>query len=118
MSWKRRRGVRLGVRVGDLCLRDLFHRHRQVVLRPGLDQRRRCHVEADALAELVVIAVDLAGPLGGHDDERVARVDVLEQIIDARFDHEEAMVAANSSSCSTIAQSDPVARATSSFRTM
>ena len=37
MTERRRAGL-LGVRVGDFRLRDLFHRHRQVVLRPRLDQ--------------------------------------------------------------------------------
>src|SRR5207244_6522056 len=40
-----------------------------------------------ALAELVVVVVDLSGTLGGDDDERVAAVDVLEQLVDAWLDH-------------------------------
>src|SRR5438477_2365792 len=87
----------LGVRVLELALGDLLEGHRQVVLRAGLDQRRREVVEG-ALAELVVVVVDLPGPLGGDDDQRVARVDVFQELIDAGVDHRPDMVAAVSSS--------------------
>src|ERR671915_1275740 len=70
--------------VRDLPAGDLFHRHRQVVLGAGLDQRRRGFVEADSLTELVVVVVDLTGALGRDDDERVARfVRPVEQRVDA-----------------------------------
>ena len=59
------------VLVLDLPAGDLFHRHRQVVLRAGLDQRRRGFLEADALPELVVVVVDLPRALGCDDHEGV-----------------------------------------------
>ena len=106
-----------GVLVRDLALGDLFERHRQVVLRARLDQRRRQLVEADALAELVVVVVDLPGTLGGHDHERVARVDVLEQLVDARIDHWPDMVPAARAPARRWPASSSTARSTSSFRT-
>src|SRR5207237_194697 len=54
--------------------------------RRRVDHRRRELVER-AFAEVVVVAVDLARPLGGDDDAGVVRVDVLEQAVDARRDH-------------------------------
>ena len=115
-------GVRSRVLVRDLALCNLFHRHRQVVLRARLDQRRRRRFEAHALTELMVIAVDLPCALRRHDHEGVARVDVLQQVIDARFDHRAPMVPVGAvpmtSSRSTMAVSTSVARCTSSFRTM
>src|SRR5688500_3125353 len=81
--------------VPDLPARDLFHRHRQVVLRAGLDEWRRRFLEADALAELVVVVVDLPGPLGRDEHQRVAgAVDLAEQIIESWIDHRRAMVPA------------------------
>src|SRR5919202_3032866 len=74
------------VRVRDLALRDFLVGHRQIVLRPRLDERRREIVERP-LAELMVIVVDLPGALGRHDHERVAGVDLLEQIVDLRIAH-------------------------------
>src|SRR5216684_9382202 len=81
----RRWGLELLLAVGvlELALGDLLESHRQVVLRARLDERRRGVLEAHALTELVVVVVDLAGTLGGDDHERIARVDVLEQLIDA-----------------------------------
>src|SRR5919108_5438116 len=83
-----RAGSRL-LRVGvlEFALGDLLEGHRQVVLRARLDQRRRGLLEADALTELVVVVVDLASALRGDDYERVARIDVFEQLIDAGMDH-------------------------------
>src|SRR5688500_8444897 len=107
----------LRVLVLDLALADLLQGHGQVVLRARFDERRRGLFEAHALAELVVVVVDLPCALRGHDDERVARVHVVEQGVDAGMDHG-AMVAASVSSRSTSAASASVARATSSFRTM
>src|SRR5215204_4848411 len=70
------------VAVLDLAARDLFEGDRQVVLRTRVHHRRRELLER-ALAEVVVVRVDLAGALGGHYDARVWRVDVLHQAIDA-----------------------------------
>src|SRR5205085_7885830 len=81
-------GVRalVAVLVPELALGDLLQGHRQVVLRARLDERRRGLVER-ALAEHVVLVVDLPRALGGDDHERVARVHVLEQLVDAGMDH-------------------------------
>src|ERR671931_2495194 len=98
------------VLVPELALGDLLERHREVVLRARLHERRREVVEG-ALAQLVVIVVDLASPLGGDDHERVARVDVLEELIDTRMDHGPAMLpAAARSSRPTISSSSSTAR--------
>src|SRR5213594_3642566 len=106
------------VTVLELPAGDLFHRHRQVVLRARLDKRRRSLLEADALAELVVVVVDLASALRRDDDERVTGLDSFEQLVDAWMDHGRAMVPtpASSSSRSTIAERTAVARSRSSFR--
>src|SRR6185312_7625384 len=77
----------------DLALRNLFERHRQVVLRTRLDERGQELVER-AFAELVVVVVDLPGALRGHDHERVARVHVVQQFVDAGMDHGSRMVPA------------------------
>src|SRR5215813_15351725 len=82
--------------VRDLALGDLLEGKRQVVLRAGLDERRRELVEG-ALAELVVVVVDLPRALGGDDHERVARVDLVHQLVDAWMNHGCVMVAAPSS---------------------
>src|SRR6266481_7445163 len=76
----------LYVFVRQHALRNLLHSHREVILRAGFDERRRIVVER-AFAELVVVVVDLPGTLRGHDDQRIARVDVLEQIVYARMNH-------------------------------
>src|SRR5262245_15030584 len=103
----------------DLPVRDFLHGHREVVLRAGLDQRGRCFLETDALTELVVVVVDLPGPLGGNENERVAgSVDLVEQIVETWVDHGREMVPARDSSHSTSAASATVARSSSSFRTM
>src|SRR6266849_2146683 len=86
-AWSFRKELLLAVGVLELALGDLLESHRQVVLRARLDERRRGVLEAHALTELVVVVVDLAGTLGGDDHERIARVDVLEQLIDAGMDH-------------------------------
>ena len=70
------------VAVLELAARHLLERDREVVLRPRVDHRRRELLER-ALAEVVVVRVDLPGALGGHDDARVGRVDVLHQAVDA-----------------------------------
>src|SRR5436190_18271407 len=112
----RERYALLGVVVGEHPFGDLLERHREVVLRAGLHERRRVVVEG-ALAELVVVVVDLPGALGRHDHERVARVHVLEQIIDARMDHGRDMVPAGASNPRTSSVSSPTARSRSSFST-
>src|SRR5687768_2197784 len=100
-----------GREVPDLAVGDLFHRHRQVVLRAGLDERRRGLVEADALTELVVVVVDLPSSLRGDEHERVARaVYLVEQIVEAWVDHRPAMVPARATSHSTSATRAAVAR--------
>src|SRR5215216_2347860 len=107
----------LPVLVDDLALGNLFQGHRQVVLRARLDERRRKVVEG-ALAELVVVVVDLPGPLRSDDHERVARVDVVEQVVDAWMNHCRAIVPAFANSSSTIRIRRSVAASTSSFGTM
>src|SRR5918996_4946547 len=102
----------LGVVVGDLALGDLLERHREVILRARLDERRR-NLEC-ALAELMVVVVDLASPLGGDDHERVARVDAAEELIDSRMNHGLEMVPAAASSSRTTATSSATARSRSS----
>src|SRR5262245_8034245 len=84
----------LPIVVLDLSLGDLLQGHGEVVLRARLDQRRGRFLEAHPLAELMVVAVDLACALRGDDDQRVARVDVAEQVVDTWLDHGPGMVAA------------------------
>src|SRR5690349_25119068 len=105
----------LRVLVLQLALGDFFEGHGEVVLGAGLDQRRRRLVEADAFTELVVVVVDLAGPLGSDDHERVARVDVVQELIDAWMDHGRLMVPAVCNSFSTMDWSSSAARSTSSL---
>src|SRR5882757_8219380 len=102
----------LGVLVDDLALGDLFEGHRQVVLRARLDQRRRELIEC-ALAQLVVVVVDLPGALGRDDHQRVARVDLLHQFVDAGMNHGRGMVAAARSSRVTISDRRSAAAARS-----
>src|SRR5919198_6540275 len=105
----------LRVGVLDLALGDFLEGHRQVVLRPGLDQRRR-DLERP-LAELVVVVVDLPRALGGDYHERVARVHVLEQVVDLRVDHGREMVPAALRASLTRPTSSSVARSSSSLMT-
>src|SRR4029450_1193304 len=100
------------VAVLDLALADFFEGHRQVILRARLDERRRVVVEG-ALAELVVVVVDLPRALGGDDHECVALVDVVEQRVDSWVDHGRDMLAESFSR--TISSSSPRARSTSSL---
>src|SRR3954464_3325374 len=102
------------VRVLDFALGDFLEGHRQVVLRAGLHERRRIVVEG-AFAELVVVVVDLTSALGRDDDERIARINVLEQVVDAGIDHCRVMVAAGTRSPRTSSVSSPTARSRSSF---
>src|SRR5919106_31426 len=91
-----RRG--LLVRDGDLALGDLLEGHRQVVLRARLDERRRKVVEG-ALAELMVIVVDLPGALGGRDHEAVTRAfHAPEQIVQSWMHHRAESLPASSRS--------------------
>src|SRR3954469_15109745 len=76
----------LAVVVLDLARGDFLERDRQVVLRTALDHRRRELVER-ALAQVVVVAVDLPRPLGGDQHGGVVGVDMLEERVDARVDH-------------------------------
>src|SRR6059058_371831 len=113
---RRRERALAPVLVAQLALGDLLQGHGQVVLRARLDERRRRLVER-ALAEHVVVVVDLARALGGDDHERVARVHVLEQLVDAGMDHGRAMVPAPSSARRTISSTSLTARSSSSFTT-
>src|SRR5262249_14268015 len=99
----------------DLALGDFLESHGQVVLGARLDERRKL-VER-ALTELVVVVVDLARALRGDDDERVARVDVVQELVDSGMDHGRLMVPAAAISRWTISSSSPVARSRSSLRT-
>src|SRR6478672_8964063 len=103
---------RAGVRGRDLqlALGDFLQRHGQEVLRPRLDQRWSEALEA-ALAELVVVVVDLAGALGGRDHERVFAVDMLEQDVNFGIDH----LVSSSSAARISSVSWDAARSTSSF---
>src|SRR5215471_4250080 len=103
------------VRVLDLALSSLFEGHRQVVLRAGLDEGWKL-VEG-AFTELVVVVVDLPGTLRGDDHQRIARVHVVEQLIDSWMDHGRLMVPAAATSRWTIPSSSCVARSTSSLTT-
>src|SRR5205085_12063701 len=77
------------VGVLELALGCFLEGHRQVVLRARLHERRRGILETDALTQLVVVVVDLASPLGSDDHERIARIDVVQQLVYARMDHGE-----------------------------
>src|SRR4051812_25471156 len=102
--------------VGEHALRNLFHGHGEVVLRARLDQRRRIVVEG-AFAELMVVVVDLPGPLRGNDDQRIARVHVLKKVVDARMDHGRDMVAVGETTRATRPRSSSIARCNTSFST-
>src|SRR6266702_4122894 len=104
----------LGVGVLELALGDFLQGHGQIVLGARLDERRRWLLEADALPELMVVVVDLASPLGRDDHERVARVDVVQQLIDAWMDHG-AMVPVGRSPRWTMPNSSAAARSRSSL---
>src|SRR4051794_35965043 len=62
---------------------DLAQRDRERLLaRARLDER--ADVLEQALAQLGVVVVDLAGTLGRVDHQRVLRADLLEQVVDRR----------------------------------
>src|SRR4051812_41453663 len=67
--------------VGEQAAVDLAQRDRQrLLLHAGLDER--ADVLEQALAELRVVGVDLAGPLRGVDDQAVLGVGRSEQLVD------------------------------------
>src|SRR3954468_18144348 len=69
--------------VGQQALVVLAQRDRQgLLLRRGVDQR--ADVLQQALGELAVVRVDLAGPLGGEDAQAVLAAGALEQLVDRR----------------------------------
>ena len=78
------------VLVLDLARRELLERDREVVAALGLDHRRRVLL-VGALAEGVVVAVELPRALRGDHDGRVVRVGVLEQLVDSWLDHRRAV---------------------------
>src|SRR3954466_7852003 len=108
------RRLLLGVIVLQHALANFLEGHGEVVLRPALDEGRQVVAEG-AFAELVVVVVDLPGALRGHDHERVARIHVLQQVIDSWMDHRRPMVPAGARRPETMAASSSVARSRSSF---
>src|SRR4051812_32844056 len=69
--------------VGQQTLVDLAERDRQrLLLRRGVHQG--ADVLQQALGELAVVGVDLAGTLGGEDDQAVLVAGALEQLVDRR----------------------------------
>src|SRR5918996_4574434 len=103
--------------VGDenLALGDLFEGHREVILGARLHERGREVVEG-ALAELVVVVVDLAGALGAGDHQAVARLTgVPEELIDPWIHH--LGLSLPESTASTRFSSSATARSTSSLTT-
>src|SRR5436190_23775831 len=97
----------------DLAGGELLKGDRDVVLAAlGVDHRRRVLAEV-ALTEVVVVAVDLAGPLRRHHNGGVVGVGLLEQSVYAGMDH------GSESSCSsrTTLSSSSAARSSSSLTT-
>src|SRR5512141_1791735 len=79
-------GAAIGAVGEDLALTDLLEGDRKrLVAQARLDERRD-ELRA-ALAELVVVRVDLSGPLGRQDHQRVLGVDLREEVVDLRLDH-------------------------------
>src|SRR5213592_3345995 len=67
----------------EQVLVDLAHGDGQrLFLQAGLDQRT--DVFEDAVAQLVVVVVDLARPLGGVDHQRVLARRAAQQLVDGR----------------------------------
>src|ERR671918_1185689 len=107
-----RRGLE-PVLVAELAVRQLFEGYREVILaRLGVHHRGRILAEA-AFADVVVVAVDLAGALCGDDHRRIVRVGVLEQSVDAWMDHG----SDSTSSARTTRSSSLAARSSSSLTT-
>src|ERR687891_2420731 len=77
----------LGALEGDLILADFLEGDGQGLL----PQSRALHERRDelgaALPELAVVGVDLPGPLGGQDHQRVLGVNPLQKVVDAGVDH-------------------------------
>src|SRR5919198_4417581 len=70
-----------------LALGDLRERDGQRLGAEIAGLHERWDELAPALTELVVVGVDLAGSLGGQDDQGVAGVDPFLQVVDLRLDH-------------------------------
>src|SRR4051794_12239339 len=119
VPWSGWAGARLGaVLVLELARGNLFERNREVVPVAGdIDHRRRVLAEA-ALAEAVVVAVDLTGPLGGDDYGRVVGVSVVKELVNAWFDHSAAESSGIPNSARTIPSSSSAARSRSSLMTV
>src|SRR3954452_6748067 len=80
--------ARLGaVLVFELALGDLFEGDREVIPLTGDINHGRWVLAEAALAETVEVAVYLPSPLGGDDDRCVVGVGVVEQFVNAWFDH-------------------------------
>src|SRR3990172_8699837 len=76
----------LGALGGDLALGNLLERDREgLVAQSGLDERR--HELGAALAELVVVGVDLPRALGREGHQCVLGVDLRQEVVDLRLDH-------------------------------
>src|SRR3954451_3971459 len=91
----------------DLVAREFLESDLQIVLRTRLDHRRRVLVER-ALAEVVVVRVDLASALGSGQDDGVVRVVVgaLKKSVESWLDHGLVMVATRpESSCTAASRS-------------
>src|SRR5215210_5969434 len=106
------------VAVADLARRDLVERDLQVVLRGRLDHGRDVLLEC-ALAEALVVRVDLARPLGGDKDGGVVRVDaaVHEQLVEAGLDQGWAPFAGRSQTLATRSVSSSTASSSRSLTT-
>src|SRR5688572_29380513 len=74
------------VPVLDLVGRYFLERDLEVVLRAGLDHRRRVLVESP-LTEVVVVGIDLTSALRGDQHAGVVRVDALEECVQPWLDH-------------------------------
>src|SRR3990172_8412122 len=76
----------LGALGVDLALGDLLEGDRErLVAQTRLDERR--HELGTALAELVVVGVDLPRALGRECHQRVLGVDLRKEVVDLRLDH-------------------------------
>ena len=73
------------VAVGDLALRELLERDREVVLGRRVHHRRRELLE-NSLAERVVVVVDLPRALRRDDHCGVVGVGMFEKLVYARMD--------------------------------
>src|SRR3954447_24959472 len=97
----------------QLAGRQFLECDREVVLATvGVNHRRRVLAEV-ALAEVVVVAVDLAGALGRHDYGGVMGVRVIDQFVYAWMNHPGDCT----SSALTTRSSSPIARSSSSLTT-